>query len=76
MCSPKCMRPGPITSNGYLNFLREYRKKRCGLTAVQTVVCGAKEWNCLSCAQKKKYRLMVCSYSQYSIQENDKFLPY
>lgn len=54
-----CMRGGPITSNGYLNFLREFRKKCCGLSAVETVRQGAKLWNRLSCKQKDKYRLMV-----------------
>uniref|UniRef100_W8C5A7 Protamine n=1 Tax=Ceratitis capitata TaxID=7213 RepID=W8C5A7_CERCA len=53
-----CMRGGPITSNGYLNFLREFRKKCCGLSAVETVRQGAKLWNRLSCKQKDKYRLM------------------
>ncbi|XP_067636598.1 protamine-like protein 99C [Eurosta solidaginis] len=54
----RCMRPGPITSNGYLNFLREFRKKCCGMTAVETVRQGAKQWNRLSCGQKAKYRAM------------------
>lgn len=52
----KCMRPGPVTNNGYLNFLREYRKKCCGLSAVETVVRGAEQWNQLSQAEKDKYR--------------------
>ncbi|XP_014093726.1 protamine-like protein 99C [Bactrocera oleae] len=56
----RCMRPGPITSNGYLNFLREFRKKCCGMSAVETVRQGAKAWNRLSCKQKAKYRAMAC----------------
>ncbi|XP_011189239.1 protamine [Zeugodacus cucurbitae] len=56
----RCMRPGPITSNGYLNFLREFRKKCCGMSAVETVRQGAKAWNRLSCKQKAKYRQMAC----------------
>ncbi|XP_017481097.1 PREDICTED: protamine-like [Rhagoletis zephyria] len=56
----RCMRPGPITSNGYLNYLREFRMKCCGLSAVETVRQGAKQWNRLSCKQKAKYRAMAC----------------
>ncbi|XP_054730977.1 protamine-like [Anastrepha obliqua] len=55
-----CMRPGRVTGNGYLNFLREFRMKNCGMTAVQTVIQGAKAWNRLSCKQKAKYRAMGC----------------
>lgn len=55
----KCMRPGPMTRNGYLNFLREYRQKHCGLTAVETVRQGAFAWNKLSQEEKNRYKQMV-----------------
>lgn len=64
----KCMRPGPITTNGYLNFLREYRKKHCGLSAVETVRQGAAEWNKLSEQEKNRYTQQVrISIESYKI---------
>lgn len=53
--SPKCVRPGPSTRNPYLNFLRQYRKDNCGMTAVELIVNGAKEWKKLTNEQKCKY---------------------
>ncbi|XP_005181509.1 protamine-like [Musca domestica] len=59
----KCMRPGPMTRNGYLNFLREYRQKHCGLTAVETVRQGAFAWNKLSQEEKNRYKKMASAVS-------------
>ncbi|XP_073845283.1 uncharacterized protein [Musca autumnalis] len=57
----KCMRPGPLTRNGYLNYLREYRQRHCGLTAVETVRQGAMAWNKLSQEEKNRYKQMGSS---------------
>lgn len=51
----KCMRPGPIGRNPYLNFLREFRKKCCGLTPTETIKQGARAWKKLPAAQKRLY---------------------
>lgn len=57
--SRKCMRPGPVTRNPYLNFLREFRKKCCGMSAVKTVQQGAKAWNALRRKDKLRYMKQV-----------------
>ncbi|XP_065366190.1 protamine-like [Calliphora vicina] len=54
----RCMRPGPVTNNGYLNFLRKYRKSCCGMTPQETIVQGAKQWNKLPEKEKEKYSRM------------------
>ncbi|XP_023297758.2 protamine-like protein 99C [Lucilia cuprina] len=54
----RCMRPGPITKNGYLNFLREYRKACCGMSPQETIIRGAQQWNKLSEKEKEKYNRM------------------
>lgn len=50
----KCIRPGPLTNNGYLNFLREFRKCNCSLTGMQSIVQGGKAWASLSRDEKCK----------------------
>ena len=57
----KCHRPGPVGRNPYLNFLSEFRKKNCGLNAVETVKRGAAEWKCLPKEKKKQYIEAVSS---------------
>ncbi|KAM7347855.1 uncharacterized protein ACRADG_007340 [Cochliomyia hominivorax] len=56
----KCMRPGPITNNGYLNFLRVYRKTCCGMSPQETVIRGAEKWMSLSEREREKYNRMAC----------------
>ncbi|XP_065362518.1 protamine-like [Calliphora vicina] len=51
----RCMRPGPVQRNPFLNFLREYRKTCCGLTAIETVRQGAKAWKALSKEEKQRF---------------------
>ncbi|KNC33107.1 hypothetical protein FF38_04700 [Lucilia cuprina] len=51
----RCLRPGPVQRNPFLNFLREYRKTCCGLTAIETVRQGAKAWKNLSNEEKQRY---------------------
>ncbi|XP_073810980.1 protamine-like [Musca autumnalis] len=62
----KFIRPGPLTRSGYLNYLREYRQKHCGLTAVETVRQGAKAWNNLSQEEKNRYKQMGSSITSRS----------
>ncbi|XP_037936087.1 uncharacterized protein LOC119670054 [Teleopsis dalmanni] len=61
-CKPKpkpcCSRGGPLTSRGFLNFLREYRACHPGLDAVETVRKGYMRWSRLCEDKKKKYREM------------------
>ncbi|XP_030371031.1 protamine-like isoform X2 [Scaptodrosophila lebanonensis] len=59
-CKPKCMRPGPIMNNGFLNFMREFRMQNCGLTAPQALKKGARAWCKLPECEKQKYRQMGC----------------
>lgn len=51
----RCMKPGPVVRNPYLNFLRQFRKKNCGLSPVKTIQAGAKEWNRLSKEEKLEF---------------------
>ncbi|XP_001656475.2 protamine [Aedes aegypti] len=48
-------RPGKKSRNPYINFLREYRKKHCGLHPVEVIRKGAREWNCLNDKQRLPY---------------------
>ncbi|TMW45775.1 hypothetical protein DOY81_009145 [Sarcophaga bullata] len=58
-CRPRCMRAGPVTSNAYLNFLRIYRRKCCGMSPQETVKRGAKVWCALPCRQRMKYERLA-----------------
>lgn len=56
----KCgVRPGPMTNNGYLNFLRWFRRKNVGMNAREIVKRGARMWCSLSAEEKAPYRRMV-----------------
>lgn len=52
----KWVKPGPITNNAYLNFVRTVRRKYCGLLAKQLVMLAAQQWRCLSESKKQRYR--------------------
>lgn len=56
----KCQKPGPVTNNGYLNFLRAYRRKHCGLKPKDLVMKAARAWCRLSECQKDYYRRQAC----------------
>lgn len=58
-CVPACQRPGPITNNGYLNFLRIYRQKHCGLKPRELVMRAARAWCRLPECKKENYRRLV-----------------
>lgn len=55
----KC-KPGPIMNNGYLNFVRAYREKHCGMKPRELIRRAARAWCRLSEEKKDKYRRMVC----------------
>nr|XP_017007108.2 protamine-like protein 99C [Drosophila takahashii] len=57
---PKCSKPGPVTNNGYLNFVRSFRKKHCGLKPQELIIEAAKAWSKLSEEKKDRYRRMAC----------------
>ncbi|XP_030241691.1 protamine-like [Drosophila navojoa] len=52
----KWIKPGPVTNNAYLNFVRTVRRKYCGLQPKQLVILAAYEWRNLSDSKKEKYR--------------------
>ncbi|EDW63672.1 protamine-like protein 99C [Drosophila virilis] len=56
----KCQKPGPITNNGYLNFLRVYRRKHCGLSPKELVMKAARAWCRLPECKKDRYRRQAC----------------
>lgn len=56
----KCHKQGPVTRNPFFNFLRDYRKKHCGKTAVQIARDGGKEWRSMSEQQKEQYIKSAC----------------
>ncbi|XP_016956523.1 protamine-like protein 99C [Drosophila biarmipes] len=57
---PKCSKPGPVTNNGYLNFVRSFRKKHCGLKPQELIMEAAKAWSRLPEEKKDRYRRMAC----------------
>ncbi|XP_067613019.1 uncharacterized protein [Eurosta solidaginis] len=52
----KCERPsGTIHRNPYLNFLSDFRQRNTGLSAVETIKRGAKEWMSMAKEDKLQY---------------------
>lgn len=52
----KCQRvSGTLHRNPYLNFLREFRQRNCGLSAVEIIRRGAKEWQNMCKESKLQY---------------------
>ncbi|XP_023034536.1 protamine-like protein 99C [Drosophila willistoni] len=66
----KCQKVARLTCNGYLNFLREFKKKCCGLSPQEMVRRGARAWNELTCEEKEKYKQMY--FKQKSKSSNKK----
>ncbi|XP_017067954.2 protamine-like protein 99C [Drosophila eugracilis] len=60
----KCSKPGPITNNGYLNFVRAFRKKHCDLKPQELIMQAAKAWSRLPEERKDHYRRMACKITQ------------
>lgn len=54
------MREGKITRNGFLNFLRCYRKSCCAKNVVEVACEGAKIWNRMSDKEKAPYIKAAC----------------
>lgn len=53
---PRCHKPGPITKNAYLNFLRAYRKRCCNQgNPIKSSRSLARHWCALSPACKRRY---------------------
>nr|XP_036676509.1 protamine-like protein 99C isoform X1 [Drosophila suzukii]XP_036676510.1 protamine-like protein 99C isoform X2 [Drosophila suzukii] len=47
-----------LTNNGYLNFLMEYKKTFCGVSANDMVRFGASQWNQLTLEEKDFFKNM------------------
>lgn len=56
----KCGRPGPKTTNPFLNFMRVYRRKKCGWPAAKIAVRGAIRWCKMSKRQKLRFYREAC----------------
>ncbi|XP_030386863.1 protamine-like [Scaptodrosophila lebanonensis] len=56
----RCSKPGPVTNNGYMNFIRAFRKKHCGLQPKELIMNAARAWCRLSEQKKYRYRRMAC----------------
>ncbi|XP_030561680.1 protamine-like [Drosophila novamexicana] len=65
----KWVKPGPITNNPYLNFVRTVRRRYCGLLPKQLVILAAYEWRCLSDNKKLRYRRQACLVSASQRQQ-------
>ncbi|XP_052852547.1 histone-like protein 18C [Drosophila gunungcola] len=59
-CESNCTKPGPVTNNGYLNFVREFRKRNCDLKPQELIAKAARAWQNLSEENKNRYRRMAC----------------
>ncbi|XP_037938748.1 uncharacterized protein LOC119671930 [Teleopsis dalmanni] len=56
----KCMKPGPITNNPFLNYIRYFKKQNCGLSPRETVRRAASTWNRMTPEQKNKFQVQAC----------------
>ncbi|XP_034486356.1 protamine-like isoform X2 [Drosophila innubila] len=52
----KVCKPGPVMNNAYLNFIREYRLKHCGLEPKELVRKAARAWCRMPDEEKEMYR--------------------
>lgn len=55
----KSQKVSRITTNGYLNYLREFKKQFSGLSPQDMVHFGAMAWNKLAGEEKISFRNMV-----------------
>ncbi|XP_037726133.1 protamine-like protein 99C isoform X2 [Drosophila subpulchrella] len=61
-----------VTNNGYLNFLREYKKAHCGVSPKDMVRFGARQWNQLTLDDKEFYKNMdPVTVTQSAPQESE-----
>lgn len=56
----KCARPGPTIKNPFINFLRDFRKKRCGKSMPNISKEAAKIWKCMNICKRSKYIQQAC----------------
>lgn len=56
----KCAKPGPVIKNAFINFLRDFRKKRCGKSMPEISKEAAKRWKCMSICKRSKYIKQAC----------------
>lgn len=56
----KCGRPGPKTKNPFLNFMRVFRRKKCGWPARKIAIQGAKRWCKMGDKQKIRFYREAC----------------
>ncbi|XP_041565449.1 protamine-like [Drosophila elegans] len=59
-CESNCTKPGPVINNGYLNFVREFRKRNCDLSPQKLIAKAARAWQCLPEEEKDRFRRMAC----------------
>lgn len=57
----KCGRPGPKTNNPFLNFMRVFRRKKCGWPACKIAIEGAKCWCRMNKKDKMRFYREACS---------------
>ena len=56
----RCARPGPVLRNAFLNFLRDFRRTRCGRPMGSISREAAKKWKCMSICRRSKYIKEAC----------------
>ncbi|XP_060521291.1 protamine-like [Cylas formicarius] len=57
----RCARPGPKTTNPFLNFLRVFRRRHCGWPQIKIAIEGAKTWCQMNKQQRHKFYREACS---------------
>lgn len=67
----KCMRLGRVTNNAYLNFLRSFRRKHCGLSPQEVIRRGARKWCLLTPEQKEPYYRMARRVSRNQMRNGN-----
>nr|XP_008197382.1 PREDICTED: protamine [Tribolium castaneum] len=63
--SRRSCRPGKVTRNPFFNYLRWFRKKHCGWSAVKVAVEGAKCWCRMSDQQRSKFYREACKAPKF-----------
>lgn len=57
----KCSQLGPTSINPFLNFMRVFRRRRCGWPVSRIAVEGAKLWCRMRCEDKKRFYRQACA---------------
>ena len=78
-----CYREGIRTRNPFFNFLRQYRKKNCGLTIIEQAIAAGKIWGKMSLSDKSPFITMAeaekkknkeLDFSNIADQKGDDFI--